>query len=119
MNIVTENGAQYAELDCRSFAEVVGLAPKGSSKPLRFLVIGYEKDGAGNMIPCLGVKMMSDEKYQDLALKKKEQRIFEIMDEQGVDLNVAEQLFLNELEETCPDSARDGPEMLYELKNET
>lgn len=119
MNIVTDNGVQYAELNCRSVAEVVGLAQKGSSKPLRFPVIGYEKYGAGNMVPCLGIKMMSDEKYKELAMKKTEQRIFEIMDEEGVDRDVAEQLFLDELEEAYPDSDRDVRETLYELDNET
>lgn len=49
---------------CPSVADVVGLAPKGSSKPLRFPIIGFEKDGEGNMVPLLGVKMMSDEKYK-------------------------------------------------------
>lgn len=67
MNIITENGVQYAEFNCRSVAEVVGLAPKGSSKPLRFPVIGYEKDEVGNMVPCLGIKMISDERYSQLA----------------------------------------------------
>lgn len=119
MNIVTENGVQYAEVNCRSVAEVVGLTPKGSSKPLRFPVVGYEKDRAGNMVPCLGVKMMSDEKYKELAMKKRAQRIFEIMDEQGVDRDVAEQLFLDELEEVYPDSDKDARETLYELDNET
>lgn len=118
MNIVTENGVQYAEVNCRSVAEVMGLAPKGSSKPLRFPVVGYKKDGAGNMVPCLGIKMMSDEKYKEQAMKKREQRIFEIMDEQGIDRDVAEQLFLDELEETYPDSGGDVQETLYELDNE-
>ncbi len=62
---------QYAELNCQSVAKVMGLAPKGSSKPLRFPVIGYKKDGAGNMVPCLGIKMMSDEKYKELTMKKR------------------------------------------------
>lgn len=51
-------------------------------------------------------------------MKKREQRIFEIMDEQGVDRDVAEQLFLDELEEAYPDSDRDAQETLYELDNE-
>jgi len=118
MNIVTENGVRYAELNCRSVAGVVGLAPKGSSKPLRFPVIGHEKDEAGNIVPHLGIKMMSDEKYKELTMNKREQRIFEITDEQGVDRDVAEQLFLDELEETYPDSDRDTQETLYELDNE-
>ena len=75
--------------------------------------------GAGNMVPCLGIKIMSDEKYKELTMKKREQRIFEIMDEKGVDWDVAEQLFLDELEEAYPDSDRDVRETLYELDNET
>ena len=70
-NLVEENGMQFMEMYCPSVAEVVGLAPKGSSKPLCFPIIGFEKDGEGNMVPHLGVKMMSDEKYKRLTQEKR------------------------------------------------
>lgn len=70
-NLVEENGVQFMEMYCPSVAEVVGLSPKGSSKPLCFPIIGFEKDGEGNMVPHLGVKMMSDEKYKRLTQEKR------------------------------------------------
>lgn len=70
-DFVEENGVQFMEMYCPGVAEVVGLAPKGSSKPLRFPIIGFEKDGEGNMVPLLGVKMMSDEKYKQMTREKK------------------------------------------------
>ena len=69
-NLIEENGMQFMEMYCPSVAEVVGLAPKGSSKSLRFPIIGFEKDGEGNKVPHLGVKMMSDEKYKRLTHEK-------------------------------------------------
>ena len=70
-NLIEENGVQFMEMYCPSVAEVVGLAPKGSSKPLRFPIIGFEEDEEGNMVPLLDVKMMSDEKYKRLTREKR------------------------------------------------
>ena len=70
-NLIEENGVQFMEMYCPSVAEVVGLAPKWSSKPLRFPIIGFEEDEEGNMVPLLDVKMMSDEKYKRLTREKR------------------------------------------------
>lgn len=67
MKIIEENGKQYAEMHCRSVAEVMGLAQKDSSDPLRFPVTGYVEDSNGDKLPMLGIEMMSDEKWQQLA----------------------------------------------------
>lgn len=90
MNIVTENGVQYAEMYCPSVAEAVGLAPKGSSKLLRFSVTGYRKGPDGSMVPQLEIGMMSNEKHRKMALRLREKRIHEIMDGQGVGREEAE-----------------------------
>lgn len=67
MKIVEENGKKYAEMYCPSVAEVMGLIPKGSSELLRFPITGYVEDSTGNNLPMLGIKMMSDEKWRQLA----------------------------------------------------
>lgn len=70
MNIVIENGAPFAKMSCRSIAEVMGLAPEWSSEELRFPVTGYEMDMEENSIPCLGVKMMSDARWNELTAQQ-------------------------------------------------
>lgn len=66
MNIVIERGNSFVEMSCRSIAEVMGLAPEGSSRKLSFPVIGYEEDEAGHKVPCLGIEQMSDTRWDEL-----------------------------------------------------
>lgn len=67
MKIVEENGNKYAEMYCPSVAEVMGLAPEGSSKPMKFPITGYVQDSFGEDLPMLGIKIMTDEKWQKYA----------------------------------------------------
>lgn len=67
MKIIEENGKKYAEMNCRSVAEVMGLVPAGSSEAIRFQVEGCVENAAGDEIPMLGIKMMSDEKWNRYA----------------------------------------------------
>lgn len=70
MNIVFGRGNSFAEMSCRSIAEVMGLAPEGSSRELRFPVIGEERDEAGNLVPLLGIKQMSDTRWDELTKRQ-------------------------------------------------
>ena len=70
MNIVIERGNSFAEMSCRSIAEVMGLAPEGSSRKLSFPVIGEEEDEVGNLVPLLGIKQMSDTRWDELTKRQ-------------------------------------------------
>jgi hypothetical protein len=56
MNIVTINGIEYIEERFPSVAEVMGLAPKDSTPPSRFPIIGYQEDDNGRLVPMIGLK---------------------------------------------------------------
>ena len=61
MQIVKENGLEYALMRFRSVAEVLGLVPPGSgTKCMMFPVLGYEEAPDGRMVPLLGGGVVRD-----------------------------------------------------------
>lgn len=61
MQIVKENGVEYALMRLRSVAEVWGFVPPGSgTKYMMFPVLGYEEAPDGRMAPLLGDGVVRD-----------------------------------------------------------
>lgn len=44
----------YIDIQCPTAAEMFGLMPKGSSRPLRFEILGYAELEDGQRFPILG-----------------------------------------------------------------
>ena len=44
----------YIDIQCPTAAEMFGLMPKGSSRPLRFEILGYAELEDGQRVPILG-----------------------------------------------------------------
>lgn len=81
MTLFTEGEVRFVEMNCRSVAEVMESASKVRSKLLKFPVLSHKKDREGNLVPCLGVRMMSDAKWNELT---KRQAIKNYLRENGV-----------------------------------
>lgn len=81
MTLFVEGEVRFAEMNCRSVTEVMEPVPKVRSKLLKFPVLGHEMDREGNLVPCLGVRMMSDVKWNELT---KQQAIKNYIRENGV-----------------------------------
>lgn len=45
---------EYIDIQCPTAAEMFGLMPKGSSRPLRFEILGYAELEDGQHFPILG-----------------------------------------------------------------
>ena len=45
---------EYIDIQCPTAAEMFGLMPKGSSRPLRFEILGYAELEDGQRFPILG-----------------------------------------------------------------
>lgn len=45
---------EYIDIQCPTAAEMFGLMPKGSSRPLRFEILGYAELEDGRRFPILG-----------------------------------------------------------------
>ena len=45
---------EYIDIQCPTAAEMFGLMPKGSSRPLRFEILGYTELEDGQLFPILG-----------------------------------------------------------------
>lgn len=60
MERITVDDKEYIRMYLPNVAEAYGLKPRGSTPPVLFPIIGYEKDGSGNPVPMLGIKMRED-----------------------------------------------------------
>ncbi|WP_077532630.1 hypothetical protein [Massiliimalia massiliensis] len=60
MKIIEINGKEYIEERFPSVAEVMGLAPKGSTLPQLFPIVGYAESPSGKLVPMLGIKMREE-----------------------------------------------------------
>ncbi|WP_195543321.1 hypothetical protein [Massiliimalia timonensis] len=60
MEIIEINDKEYIEERFPSVAEVMGLAPKGSTPPRLFPIVGYAEDPSGKLVPMLGIKMREE-----------------------------------------------------------